>query len=366
MLIKTIGTVVLALGISANVFAGDFGAGNGGDGAILMGRSFPYISNINVFLRWDESYDNLRYKPTTEYQLYSLDLVDMGLAKNPSLSFPNAISQTSDAVCVDEFGCYEITNTETFNKLINKKGIFGNELKIKTLTPRKEFALTSELAEHYRRYSEYSEKASHMLIENAAACIFECKDIPYTEGEIQTNNEKKDQAANLYMDLVKNTMPQIREKLYSPETILSIGIMNKLKEIKAVNSQFAQLLQNTLINLDWILLDLPIKEIDDEGYITSQIILKTQMASRKFGVVKITKVGWSTPFKHKEEKVYPMNIPNKVALIFHEIIYQILEEQGRPNSEIARLATAYLFMPDTENKYIEKAANIIFAKGTDL
>ncbi|MCO4755649.1 MAG: hypothetical protein KC478_14300, partial [Bacteriovoracaceae bacterium] len=233
---KTIKMAAMLLSIlaSLNSFASREG-GNGGDGVILTGRSFPHISNVHVSLSWDETFDNLRYRPTTEYQLFSLDLVDMGLAKNPSLSFPNAISQTNDAVCVDEFGCYEIANTAIFNKLIKRKGIFGNELKAKTLTPRKEFALTSELAELYQRYSEYSEKANDMIIENAAACAFGCEKTPYTEGEILKNREKRDNAANQYMNLVRNTMPQIRKKLYSPETILSIGIVNKLEEIQTVS-----------------------------------------------------------------------------------------------------------------------------------
>lgn len=364
---KTIKIAAMLLSILASLgsFASREG-GNGGDGVILTGRTFPHISNINAFLWLDDAYNHLRYEPTTEYQLYSLDLVDMGLAKNPSLGFPSAISQSGDAVCVDEFGCYEIANTATFNKLVKRQGIFGNELDGKTLTPRMEFAITSELADLYQSYSKHKDMGWSMVIKNAAECAFECKKAPYTDEEILKNSKKRDHAANQYMVLVRKTMPQIRENLYSQETMLSIGIVNKLEEIKTVNPQFAQLLQDTLMNLDWFLLDLPIKEIDDEGYITSEIKLKTQMASRKFGVVKITKVGWSTPFEHQGEKVYPMNIPNKVALVFHEIIYQILEEQGQTDSEMARLATAFLFMPDAGNRYIEKAANIILAKDKEL
>ena len=42
MLIKTISTLLLALCISANAFAGDFGAGNGGDGVVENGKVYLF------------------------------------------------------------------------------------------------------------------------------------------------------------------------------------------------------------------------------------------------------------------------------------------------------------------------------------
>ena len=376
MLIKNVKRAIVGitlLSTFSTLYArvGDFGGGNGGDGFVLLGRSFSSVSNINLFLRLDESYNQFRYQPTKEFQLYSLDLADMGIAKNPSLNFPESQQNTKDTVCVREYGCYEILNTKTFNSLVYRKGIFGEELNASTEYPRKEFALTTELASLYERYSEYSEQSSRMRIDSVIANLRNCtistsltnctNSIPYAETEIDKVSEMEVKAADLYMKEVKSFMPRVRNNLYSAETILSIGVVSKIEEIRKVNAKLARLIEKTLLKLDWVLLDSSLKEINDEGYITSEAILKTQLASRKFGVVKITKLGWSVSFEKEEETIHPMNVSNRVALIFHEVLYQVLEDQGRLDSEIARLATAYLFMPDTGNRYISKAADIVFS-----
>ncbi|MBC7740620.1 MAG: hypothetical protein H7061_00380 [Bdellovibrionaceae bacterium] len=91
-------------------------------------------------------------------------------------------------------------------------------------------------------------------------------------------------------------------------------IVNKLGEIHRKNSVMAYVILLTIKKLDWAFVNLPLKNIKDEGpYNISLQNDLVQLAIRVNKTIQVYKVGWKQ-----------MDARNQTALIFHEAIFSLV------------------------------------------
>lgn len=143
-----------------------------------------------------------------------------------------------------------------------------------------------------------------------------------------------------------------------------VGLVNMFYRIRLISPVFSERLLKRVGELTWIFTDAPLQPVDDENSPISTRHMY-QIARNDDGEVRIAKNGWSWSLEplyecRNDNKNYAveLNATNKIAVIFHEIIYSITRDQGDKDSRRARRANALLF--SDEMKDIEKAFKIIF------
>jgi len=286
----------------------------------------------------------------------------MGIEKSLKINFDLERTSESESICITDSGCYNVLNVNLFKDLVNKSKVFGVKTQNNENSPRLEYSVNSELMGAYKEYeSEYKSysKFAGEVYSNRLASYFSGDKVSFDEVEYKRLEQNKEYSKNNYINISKRHFKGKLPQFYSNEALLTVGIINKLEEIKNVNLELYNLLSETLLELDWMTLNLPLEEINDEGATASKITSKVQLASRNYGLVKITAQGWDKSFKINDKTIYPMNISNKVALIFHEVIYEITKNQGDLTSERARFINGYIFKSSNSSRNIEKALNIL-------
>jgi hypothetical protein len=124
----------------------------------------------------------------------------------------------------------------------------------------------------------------------------------------------------------------------SAESELAIVVANRLSGSGNYNNGFDSGIDSfldKLIHLNWLLVDTPLKEIED----TSSAIDKRNkflLARRDGDNISIYSGSWNKGFKQSDQVIAPLNLANRIGLISHEIFYALTAQQGDLNSDRAR------------------------------
>lgn len=345
---------------------------SGGGDAIVFKVSPKTTSNEEKKFGYYSSYlrkiGHIPYSKNSR-MLYSLDLVEMGIHESAHIPFNNDFKNAEDIACIEEYGCYVIENSRMFDELMEYDGFFGKKLNsstneralsyhsvVNTLVFKK---LSDQFFEVYLVYDEMARKFER---ENRLRRFRNQEvDLSYLKiPEIAKAKKELEESERKFFEFVNEHYPTRREHFYDSKSILAIGIINKLKQIEAVNPSFSKKLEETLLELDWLMINLPLQDIKDEGEIVVKDQGLYQVANRKFGTVRISSAGWDKRIKLNDKKIiYPMTTTNKIALIFHEAIYQLTRAQGDSNAERARFITGLLFKSTKTKRNIKKAASLL-------
>jgi hypothetical protein len=347
--------------------SGDYGGGNGGDGAIIAADPVEEVNNISKRMTtrdWEAHFRHV-FDKTKPLQLFSLDLAEFGLERNAYIDFDPELDAYSDIACMKSIGCYAIRNPILFDELMDYGGFFGKELEFNgEFEAWQIYSHNDELADLYHAYSESSSKHSDVLMDHVINYfgsgereLPENNDLSRLKTELDSNKKR-------YRDAVKEHFQGKRVRILDETGILAIGIINKLEQIKSQNSRLADQLASTLIDLEWMIVNRPLEEINDEGKLGTKHEGIVQMANRDQGIVRITSLGWNEGFEYGEDETFvkPMNVSNKLGVIFHEVNYEITHNNGEWNSESARMASAMMFRNTRINRSIKKAAEILQKK----
>ncbi len=313
--------------------------GNGGDAVIMLSSSV-----VDTGLeKWKEVYGEIDL-----YRLYSLDLAEMGIQYQAELPISKENSEMNKMVCVKNHSCYPIYDLELFNELMNNySGFFG----VRNINdniydyPRRELANTHEL-----------NKIFHQFCRNNFD--FSMKNISRWDYE-ETNRLLTSEFVKLHRAQNNQTTSLFHDKMYSSDTIFAVALINIIKDMRNIDTEFADNFQETLLELAWIVLNTPVNEIDDEGALAGKYHEKLQIAYRKHGVVKISKFGWRDLFVYDGKTILPMDTENRLALIVHEVFYEMTKKQGDKDSERARFATGFLFNKSSKLRSLKRSIHMI-------
>jgi hypothetical protein len=340
--------VVPDAGTGDESVGGDYGPGNGGPGA------FVPLS--------DE---------TWEIQL--LEFFQYGVSEEASGVFNMHMDQTrEDVACVNLCGCFDIRNKEVFEALTGpgRNGFFGFGFnsRAKKLTAAElllQFDGLSLLTKkkqsggnHERERCPVRAPRHSWVWSLSFPATYVDLPGPTTHGGLprHTNDEESGRGSSVpvYPD-VNESFPNRRASIYSVNTLIAIGVINKLEEIREVDAEFAQSIERRLLELIWTQSGGPLKIIDDTGHIPIETKGLAQVAHREFGIVTTSVEGWSRRFflkvqldpeseRKSEVEVLPMSIFHKVGAVYHEVVYDLLvEKHGDKTSKVARAVTGLLF-----------------------
>jgi hypothetical protein len=402
---------------------GSFGAGNGGDGVII---EIPFYKNNeymrpdptwdpDVIIEFDKIFESV---PTVinEYgyeeinndeipnifESFLLDFAELGIEQKAKVNLckyaapENKLFKQKQSVNVyyridskqynmsQDFDqrCF-VNDYDLFQQLMDYEGFFGEignlslyqfdtnkEMFENTSAELKELSTRIDIAkdiEHkeYDFYNDLREKSNKCNAEKGSDnsdCIILREQQHKQYDKYSTLRKEATDIANRFNEEAFRYYPNITSGSYNARTLIALGIIDKLEQLEKANSDFAQKVKETLLTLEWELLDFPLKEINDEGIIIPTITTKYQIATRHYGIVRITNAGWNKSFEYNGKTVYPLTVENKIGLIFHEVFSQIRQDMGDNTSERARYATTYLFKSNESKRYINKVITLMTKK----
>lgn len=346
-----IGLITLTLAFNSMAiersFSGD--KGNGGDGVILESTHLEQI-NMRRVIDWEDFSRSLSLpsSPSPTGQVYSLDLLDHGLERKLGVDF-NFDKGAKQMACIKDAGCYDINDSDLFDELLSFESVFGEVIGETFSAPRAEFNSTDVLSKKYDSYRSNNARYEKFFYDYDS--INRESMMNFLEGIVN-------KASKSYVTEAKRVFEDAREEFYSNDALVSIGVINKIAQIRQVNPTFASKIKKQLLELDWLLLNSELNNIADEGIIDSRHDIRIQMARRSNGTVKISDLGWSKNIKVNGVLAAPMTASNKVALIFHEVIYEMTKAQGDQTSARARKITAKLFRSSKSSRFIKQAYNL--------
>lgn len=377
--------VIQLLTLSLHVFSagpdeenesGSFGAGNGGDGVILPVSStvdplsllFWDTDTVHAYRSWEKEGEDENILGT-----YLLDFVELGIENLAQSDFCSQKSfaqyRTFDhTIRVNDRIC-DVTDFSFFQKMMEYQGIFGQFISEGHFSFFKNFG--SFLVEKNDTLSSLQKEISTLFDESDTLhdqiYEFKCSDYEHFS-ELQCKELREQihsidrQIASLrheFDNQASMLYPNMTEDRYSYQAYLALGIINKIEQIRKIDSEFADSVRDVLLQLEWEVLDLELNEINDEGNIIPKINRKIQMANRSLSIVRISNLGWTRMYKGGNNQVLPMDLNNKLGLIFHEVFSEMRMRRGDVDSRIARLATGYLFKSNNSRRYIEKVISLM-------
>jgi hypothetical protein len=137
----------------------------------------------------------------------------------------------------------------------------------------------------------------------------------------------------------------------SPESEIAIAIVNRMGLTTRIDYDMAvTAFLNKFIHLNWILVDAPLKSIDDAN---PSVDLKNKilLARRDDNRISVFSGAWNKGFNIGKSQVQPLNLYNKVGLITHEVFYALTAEQGDLTSDRARAINTELWGFKTYNRF---------------
>jgi hypothetical protein len=136
---------------------------------------------------------------------------------------------------------------------------------------------------------------------------------------------------------------------------MTVGLANKLYQIRTVVPEYADQMIAQFKLLTWIMTQSPVNPTDDlDSPIGGKGIY--QIARNDNGIIRISHQGWD---QYLYSHISPLDLPNRAALITHEILYAIALGQGDTNNARASQANAYLYMQRDAAGYIRKSFELM-------
>lgn len=137
----------------------------------------------------------------------------------------------------------------------------------------------------------------------------------------------------------------------SPEAEIAIALVNRMGLTTRIDyDMVVTAFLNKFIHLNWILVDAPLKPIDDANP-TVDLKNRILLARRDDNRISVFSGAWNKGSKIGESQVQPLNLYNKVGLITHEVFYALTAEQGDLTSDRARAINTEMWSFKTYNRF---------------
>ena len=151
-----------------------------------------------------------------------------------------------------------------------------------------------------------------------------------------------DTSDSLLLKLIQNRSPVFKDDMR-----LAVSLVNIIKTADSVQPALAKILQKQLLENEWIVADLTLKEISDAVTVVDSSKLLQGVINRN-GVIRMSEDAWTDGIKKGDVKFKRLDDWNRLALVVHEIVYAETFQQGDRTSERARQITG-LIMSSSES-----------------